>query len=224
MKIETTKYDGIFFAWKGNRKFILTKNLTKGKKFFDEYLFNLDNEEYREFSPNRSKLGAAIIKRISQVPIHKNDKVLYLGAAHGYTSSYVSDIVGNNGIVFCVEFAPRVTRDLYLLCLERENMMPILANANKPDSYKDRIEKVDIIFQDIAQKNQVDILFKNLQFLKNKGFVLFAVKARSIDVTKKPLTIYKIVREQLKEKLKILDEKTLDPLEKDHIIFLCQKK
>ena len=54
------------------------------------------------------------------MPIKQNENILYLGASHGYTPSFVSDIVGNNGLVFCLDFAPRVVRDLYMICEERK--------------------------------------------------------------------------------------------------------
>jgi len=224
MKIEKSRYNGIYFVNFNNKRLLATKSLTPSKSFFKERLFNENNLEYREFSPLRSKLGAAIVKKVSLVPIKENDKVLYLGASHGYTPSFVSDIIGNNGLVFSLDFAPRVVRDLFFVCEERKNMIPILADANKPETYENRITEVDVIYQDIAQRNQVDILFKNLKFLKQKGYVIIAIKSRSIDVTKSPQRVYREVKEKLKEKLKIIDQKELDPFEKAHILIVCQKK
>ena len=224
MKIEITGYENIFFIQNKNRKVLSTKNLTPKKFFFNERIFNVNNNEYREFNPFHSKLAASIVKKISFIPIKEGSKVLYLGASHGYTPSYVSDIIGEKGLVFCLDFAPRVVRDLLFVCEERNNMVPILASANKPETYKDRITEVDVVYQDIAQKNQAEILFKNLQFLKNKGHALIAVKARSIDVTKSPIRVFKEVEEKLKEKLKIIDKRDLSPFQKDHCFFVCQKK
>ncbi len=224
MEIENTRYDNIFLIQNKNRKNLATKNLTPGKIFFNERVFNVNNNEYREFNPFHSKLAAAIVKKISLIPLKEGSKVLYLGASHGYTPSYVSDIIKEKGFVFCLDFAPRVVRDLLFICEERQNMIPILASANKPDNYKNRISEVDVIYQDIAQKNQVEILFKNLQFLKNKGHALIAIKARSIDVTRSPIRIFKEVEDQLKEKLKIIDKRDLSPFQKDHCFFVCQKK
>jgi len=224
MKIEDTKFNGIFNIIHGTKKILVTKNLTPGKSFFREKLYSLGNLEFREFNPSRSKLGAAVVKRINFMPIKKGDSVLYLGASHGYTPSYVSDIVGNEGVIFCLDFAQRVIRDLIFVCEERNNMIPLLANAKKPETYKDRITNVDIIYQDVAQKDQVEILFKNLQFLKNKGYVLIAIKSRSIDTTKNPRKVFSEVEEKLKQKLKILESKDLAPFERDHMIFICQKR
>ena len=103
-------------------------------------------------------------------------------------------------------------------------MIPMLADAKKPETYKTRITEVDVIYQDIAQKNQVEILLKNLQFLKPKGYAMIAIKSRSIDVTRHPQRIYQEVEDKLKDKLKIIDKKELDPLQKAHCFFVCQKK
>src|SRR3989344_9015611 len=158
MDIQESKYQGIYFVQLKNKRALATKNLTPGKKFFNERTYEENKIEYRELNPSHSKLGAAIIKKISLMPINKGDKVLYLGASHGYTPTYVSDIVGETGLVFCLDFAPRVVRDLLFVCEERQNMIPILGDANKPDTYKNRISQVNLIYQDVAQKNQVEIL------------------------------------------------------------------
>ena len=213
-KLEKTKHHGIYQLRLGKKRIFFTKSLD-GKTFFNEKIKN----GYREFDIRRSKLAAAIAKGISDIFIEKNSLVLYLGASHGYTSSFISDIVGINGAVYCVEFAPRVIRDLVEICDQRENMAPILADANQPDY---EVGKVDIIYQDIAQKNQVEILFKNLKYLKKGGYCLIAIKSRSIDVTKNPSEIFGEVKNKLKSRLKIIDFKVLDPFERDHCFFVCQ--
>ncbi len=224
MKIEKIKYDGFYIGWQGNRRLLFTRNLSPGKSFFKERLITENGIEYREYNPSRSKLGASIIKRIDEIPIQSGSKVLYLGASHGYTPSFVSDVVGPNGFVFALDFAPRVVRDLYFVCEPRNNMAPILGEANKPETYADKISEVDVIYQDIAQKLQIEILFKNLRFLKPKGYVVVAVKARSIDVTRHPSKIFAECKEKLEKQLKVIDWRTLDPLEKDHALFVCQKR
>ncbi len=224
MEINYSKYAGIYSLSQNNKRITVTENLTPKKKFFNEKTFAVNNKEYREFDPFHSKLSAAVIKKISLVPIKEGDKILYLGASHGYTASYVSDMVKEKGVIFCVDFAPRVVRDLLFVCEQRQNMLPILASANKPETYKDRITQVDLIYQDIAQKNQIEILSKNLQFLKPRGYILIAVKARSIDVTKQPQKVFREVEEQLKQKLKIIDQRDLSPFQKDHCFYVCQMK
>ena len=207
---------------------IFTKNLVPGQSFFGETVIRkkIDNEnvELRQWDYTRSKLGAAIFLKVSQLGISEGDKVLYLGASHGFTPSYVSDIVGSKGFVFCLDFAPRVVRDLYLLCQKRNNMAPIIADAKKPEEYEGLLPEVDVIFMDIAQREQVEIFLKNFKFLKKEGFAILALKARSVDVTKKPKYIFRSAREELEKHTMIVDYKELDPVEKDHCIFVCKNK
>ena len=50
------------------------------------------------------------------------------------------------------------------------------------------------------------------------------IKARSIDVTMKPSDIFKQEKRNLKQGgLKVIEEIKLDPYEKDHIVFICEK-
>ncbi len=204
-------------------KRLLTKNLIKGK-YFDEQIIKEKGVEYRIWDIRRSKLAAAVVKGISQIGLKPGDVVLYLGASYGYTPSFVSDIVGEKGFVFALDFAPRSTRDLYFLCLKRKNMTPLLEDAFHPETYKDNIIEVDFLYQDIAQRNQAEIFVKNLQFLKKDGFGILVIKARSIDVTKKPTQVFNQVRRFLEDKITIVDYRTLDPFEKDHCVFVCKKK
>lgn len=215
------------FEDKKNRKTLYTINLVPGKALFEEKLIQENNVEYREWDVYRSKLGAAVKRGISQIGIKQGDLVLYLGASHGFTPSYVSDIVGAQGFVFCVDNAPRVVRDLIFICEQRENMAPIMADANHPEAYKDLITReVDVVYQDIAQRNQVDIFLKNCNaYLKKGGFGLLALKARSIDVSKKPREIFKQVRKQLEQSsMMVVDYRELEPYEKDHAFFVCKRK
>lgn len=222
--MKPTKFPGIFEIVK-RRRILLTKNLTPGKTVYDEKLVKEGKNEYREWNPRRSKLAAAILKGIREIGIKPNSIVLYLGAAYGTTSSHVSDIVGENGFIFALDFAPRVIRDLVFVCEERSNMAPIFADANKPETYKDNITQVDIIYQDIAQRNQAEIFLKNIDlYLKEDGYALLALKARSIDVTKNPRIIFKQVKSELEKHLKIIDFKQLEPFEKDHMFFVCKKR
>jgi len=217
--MKKTRLDGVY----GGRD-LFTKNLTPGKTVYTERLKRENGVEYRSWDQKKSKLAAGILKGLSQIGIRPGSVVLYLGAASGTTSSHVSDIVGKDGFVFALDFAPRVMRDLIFVCQDRKNMAPIYADANKPEQYDDLVSGVDIIFQDIAQKNQTEIFLKNCkEFLKKGGFGLLAIKARSIDITKKPKEIYKIVRKQLEQKITVVDYKELDPFEKDHCMFVVKK-
>ncbi|MFH1398492.1 MAG: fibrillarin-like rRNA/tRNA 2'-O-methyltransferase, partial [Candidatus Woesearchaeota archaeon] len=205
------------------RTMLLTKNLTPGMAVYTEKLIKEDDSEYREWDPKRSKLAAAILKGLSQLSLRPGNTVLYLGASTGTTVSHVSDIVGKEGFVFAVEFAPRVCRELVFLAEIRKNIAPILADANHPETYFHKVLQADFLYQDIAQKNQAEIFLKNQMLLKNGGFSILCVKSRSIDITKKPRQVFLEVRKQIEQNLTIVDSRFLDPFQKDHCMFVCKK-
>jgi fibrillarin-like pre-rRNA processing protein len=225
IRIEPHKFKGVYTARKGKNLLLLTKNLVKGKKVYGEDLHTVGHDEYREWNPERSKLGAALAKGISQMGIYPGSKVLYLGASTGTTSSHVSDIVGEEGFVFALDIAPRTTRELMYLCEQRANMAPVIADANRVETFAARVTQVDAIFQDIAQRNQAEIFIKNCNaYLKSGGFGLLAIKARSVDVAKKPRQIFAEVRAYLEKNITIVDYRELEPFERDHCMFVCKKK
>jgi len=217
------KQSKIFEVYEEKGK-IFTKNLVKGKTVYDEKLVTIDNVEYREWNPRKSKLCAAIMKRTPDIGIRKNDVVLYLGASYGTTASHVSDIVGKDGFVFALDFAPRVIRDLVFVCEDRKNMTPIFEDANRVEKFSGMVSEVDVVYMDIAQREQAEIFLKNCDmFLKDGGYALIAVKARSVDVTRKPSAIFREVERKISEKLKIIDSRKLEPFELDHMMFICKK-
>ena len=223
--VKASRIFEVFESEQGKRKQLYTLNLVPHQNVYGEKLVNENGVEYREWDAFKSKLASSILKGSPNIGIRKKDVVLYLGSASGTTVSHVSDIVGNDGFVFAVDVAPRVMRDLIFLCYERKNIAPVLADSNKVDVLKERISAVDVIYQDVAQKNQVEIFLKNIDFfLKKDGFALLAVKARSMDVTKQPKQIFKEVREKLEKNLTIIDYRELEPFQKDHCMFICKKK
>ena len=218
-------FKGVYVRDRGREKQLLTVNLTPGKRVYGEDLVKDGGTEYRVWDVERSKLGAGLAKDISQMGIKEGDYVLYLGASTGTTASHVSDIVGPHGLVFALDFAPRVLRDMVFVAEDRKNIAPILADANKPETYAHLISQVDCVFMDIAQKNQVEIFLKNCDlFLKSGGFGLLALKARSVDVTRHPKDIFREVRTALEKVMVIADYRELAPFEMDHALYVCKKK
>ena len=221
-----SRLKGVFEDQVRGKKILYTQSLDPGFSVYGENLIRICNDEFREWNPNRSKLGAAIHKGMSQIGIKPDSLVLYLGAASGTTVSHVSDIIGKEGFVFAVEFSPIILRNLVFIAERRKNIAPIFADANHPDTYKDKVSKeVDVLFQDVSQRNQVEIFLKNCDaFLKKSGFGLLALKARSIDVTRKPKHIFNEVRVELEKSITVVDYRILEPFEKDHALFVCKKK
>jgi fibrillarin-like pre-rRNA processing protein len=221
---EYVQLKGTYLITRGRYDLLATKALVPGKVYGEDQVVE-GNDIYRIWDPRKSKLGAGIVKGLSQIGIKPGSKVLYLGSSTGTTVSHVSDLVGSEGFVFAVDPAPRVMREFMFLVEKRKNILPILDTANHPENYKEFVPEVDVVFQDVAQKNQVEIFLKNCDaFLKKGGFGILAIKSRSIDVAKRPEAIFREVKAELERHLTIVDQRNLDPFEKDHALFVVKKK
>lgn len=147
------------------------------------------------------------------VEINNGYKVLYLGASHGITPKLVAEIVGKEGFVFCVEMSIDVMRELLDVCEQNENMAPLLYDAYKVQDYKDKVSQVDFIYQDLAQRNQVEIFNLNVEtFLKSGGKFILIIKSKSMNSVKSKNEII----EDVKNKLKGYKIKKIVDLEKTH--------
>jgi fibrillarin-like pre-rRNA processing protein len=204
-----------------------TRNLTPGLNVYGERLVKFKGVEYRVWDAFRSKLAAAIIKGIQNVPIEPGYKVLYLGAASGTTPSHVSDIVGESGYVYCVEFAQRSIRDLVNnVATYRPNISPLLEDARMPERYAMFISgKVDTIYCDVAQPEQAKLLADNADvFLKPSGWVMLAVKSQSIDVTMHPDDVYRQEANVLHNRgFNVKEVVNLEPFDKAHAMITAQR-
>lgn len=223
---EIKDFEGVYWFYHGDEKKLVTLNLVPGKKVYGEDLINFDNHEYRIWAMNRSKLGAAIYKGISEMPIKKGSKILYLGVSSGTTASHISDIVSENGIIYCVDFSPRSIRDFVVLCEDRKNLIPILADARFPESYRMLIEEVEGIYMDVAQPNQAEILINNAKmFLKSGGWIMLCVKSQSIDVSRSPDVVYEEQKQILeKNNFDIKEMIKLNPFSLDHAFIYAKYK
>ena len=95
----------------------------------------------------------------------------------------------------------------------------------KPKYYLNKVEKVDLVYCDVAQEKQSELFMKNMDlFLKEDGQGLITIKARSIDVVQKPKKIFKDESAKIKHHgYSILEKIKLEPYEKDHMAFLVEK-
>jgi fibrillarin-like pre-rRNA processing protein len=199
------------------------ENPIPGFKPFDEEIIKFDKKEFRIWNPERSKAAAAILKGIKEFPIKEGGKVLYLGAAHGYTCSFLSSIV-DKGIIYAIEFSERCFNELLPLCEKYKNIVPILSDCRKTENYN-WVEKTDTVYCDVADPQEVEIFIRNCkEFLKKEGYGMIAVKSRSIDVTKSPKEVYKEALKKLEKDFEIIDWKTLDPFEKAHCFIVVKFK
>lgn len=216
------RFEGIFSL--GNK--LVTVNLTPGERVYGEDLIRSGNKEYRTWDVYRSKPAAAIKKGIRHMAIARGNAVLYLGAASGTTVSHFSDIVGKSGIIYGVDIAERVLRELIVHAEKRGNIVPILADSRLPKKYSNMIlGKVDLLYEDVASKDQIDIFIRNANmFLKDGGDAMIAIKSQSIDVTKQPREIYKACLKKLSEHFEVIDKVELDPYEKFHLFVVMKYK
>jgi fibrillarin-like pre-rRNA processing protein len=194
---------------------LYTKNLTPGRKISIEKLYEADGIEYRSWNPYRSKMAAAILKHCCIMPIRADAHILYLGAANGTTASYFSDIAFE-GMLYAVEVSFQAMKDLLKVCTHRPNIVPIMGNARKPESYEAIVENVNVLYQDIAQRDQVNIFIENMHRFDIKEGVLM-VKARSIDVSLKPKHVFERVKEDLSRNFHIKETVPLTPYARDHM-------
>ena len=223
MQIEQL-FPSIYKLHINNQEILATRNLTPGVTYYGEPIYMVNEIEYRSWNPTRSKLGAAILKGAQTMPIQPGCDVLYLGVASGTTVSHVSDVIGGDGHVWGLDFAPRSMRDLLdKVTRHRENISPILGDARDPSSYSAYVPLVDVVFADVAQPDQADIIVKNARhFLKKGGWMMLSIKSRSIDVREKPSDVYA-------DQVKIIEDAgyrvdqlvVLDPFEKDHAMVLA---
>jgi len=201
---------------------IFTRSLTPGRSVYGERRLADGVIEYRAWDPYRSKLGALVTKVTPHWPFRANSRVLYLGAASGTTASHISDIA-TQGVVHCIEFSPRAFQKLLSLSEIRHNMNPILADAEKPETYAREVGQVDILYQDVSQRDQVGIFLRNARLLVPGGWGFLMVKSRSIDVSENPKRVFQGVVERLRgTDLRVLDLTRLEPYEKDHAAVIVR--
>merc|ERR1712150_159942 len=160
-----------------------------------------------------------IYNGIEKTYISQGSKVLYLGAASGTTVSHVSDVVGESGVVYAVEFSLRCGRDLEEMSKKRNNIVPIIEDARHPWKYRMLIRGfVDAIFMDVAQPDQARILSLNAKyFLKPMGGFAVSIKSSCIDSTESPEVVFASeVKRLKKDMLKPKEQVTLEPFERGH--------
>ncbi|CCC71857.1 hypothetical protein NCAS_0I01890 [Naumovozyma castellii] len=230
--IEPHKFAGVYIA-RGKEDLLVTKNMAPGESVYGEKRISVEEPskedgvpptktEYRVWNPFRSKLAAGIMGGLDELFIAPGKKVLYLGAASGTSVSHVSDIVGPEGVVYAVEFSHRPGRELISMAKKRPNIIPIIEDARHPQKYRMLVGMVDCVFADVAQPDQARIIALNSHmFLKDQGGVVISIKANCIDSTVDAETVFaREVQKLREERIKPLEQLTLEPYERDHCIVV----
>lgn len=215
--LKATRFEGVY---KEGRDYF-TLNLVPGVSVYGERLKRSGGREYRFWDPSRSKAAALLKKGCSTFPFGPDTEVLYLGAATGTTPSHISDIC-RDGHVHAVEFSSRSFRKLVQLSGQRGNIVPLMHDANHPERYRRFVRRVDVLYQDVSQRNQTEIFVKNIAAFRPRWGLLM-LKARSVDVGEGPRKVFKASRGELEDAgLRIVEEVLLEPFEKDHMCFTVQ--
>jgi len=185
-----------------------------------------NGHHYRSFPPTASKLAAMAKLGCQHWPFRPSSRVLYLGAGAGTTASFMSDVCPQ-GQVVAVEFAPEPFRALLDVARGRPNVVPVLADARRPGTYAAQVgPPVDVVYQDVAQRDQWDIAHRNARaLLAPGGTVVLVVKARSVDVSARPEEVYARVRAEAEASgfhaLELID---LDPFDEGHGVLVLSRE
>ena len=129
--------DSISWIIVNNSLKLTTKNLIRGNKFYNEKIVFSNDQEYRVWTPYRSKLAAAILNGIEILPIIEKSRVLYLGTSAVVTLSHISDIIGAEGVVYAVEHSHETAKELIEKLVQKiDNIKPIIMDMTKPSQYE----------------------------------------------------------------------------------------
>jgi len=213
-------------AWDGvyrDGRDLYTVNRTPGSKVYGETLTTSDGVEYRGWDPFRSKLAAMLLKGAPSDVLGRPRTVLYLGAAHGTTVSHLSDVFPE-ATIFAVEKSPTSFAPLLALARHRTGLVPILADAQLPERYQADVGAVDLLYQDVAQRNQAGIFVENARAcLVPGGRGLLMLKVRSVTQQRPTATVVREARQTLSAaRLNVTYETPLAPFAREHVALAVE--
>jgi fibrillarin-like pre-rRNA processing protein len=212
--VKPAPWEGVF----RDGRDLYTINRNPGTKVYGEALSTVDGVEYRAWDPFRSKLAALLLKGAPADLLGRPRTVLYLGAAHGTTVSHLSDL-WPEATIFAVEKSPTSFAPLLALARTRPGLVPILADAQLPERYLADVGPVDLLYQDIAQRNQAGIFVENARAsLAPHGRGVLMLKVRSVSQRRPTATIVREARAALLAvHLAITFETALTPFSREHV-------
>ena len=170
------------------------------------------------WNPYHSKLSAYLMAGGENWPFKKNSKVLYLGSAEGNTISYLSEICTTNTIT-AVEISAVAMAELLALAKTKENIIPCLNDAHFPEKYRIQANNPKIIYQDIAQNDQVDIFIRNCNYFKPECAFLM-LKTQSISGKNK--TIFEDTKIKLNRIFKNVEMININKWAKGHSAYYME--
>jgi fibrillarin-like pre-rRNA processing protein len=213
--VNRTAWDGVFRSGRD----LYTRNAEPGVKVYGEALRREDEFEYRLWDPWRSKLAAFVLRTpdLPELPSPVRS-ILYLGGAHGTTVSHLAEIFPN-ATLFVIEKSPTSFSHLLALGKRRENVLPILADAQLPERYAADVGTVEFLYQDVAQRAQAGIFAENAAAcLTANGRGLLMVKVRSVTQTRPSRSVIRSAQEELSSAgLRVTWSTELTPFSRDHV-------
>ena len=210
--MDPTEWPGVYRIGRD----LYTRNAVPGETVYGEDLRSESGTEYRRWDPWRSKL-AAYLANGAPAPMWAGARtVLYLGAAHGTTVSHLSDALPD-ATVFAVEKSPPVFAPLLALARRRRNIIPILADAQLPERYAADVGPVDLLVQDVAQRDQSRIYRENAAACRAKRGILM-LKIRSVTQRLPPNRVVRESRRELDAAgLSVGEGVDLGPFSREHV-------
>ena len=179
----------IFWITLGGQKHLTTINLVPGMKVHNEKLVEKDGIEHRIWNPNRSKLATAINNGLEYLPINIGSKVLCFNASE-ITVSHISDIVGNDGIVYFVTDKKLLSNNfLKKMHPIRSNIIIIQESFSRDNHYSEINEPIDFAYLDLAQNDLTDAITNWQKYLKVAGFFLLSFNKNNFGKSKKTVNL-----------------------------------
>ncbi len=124
-------------------------------------------------------------------------------------------------MVVGVELSARVGREfIEKVAKARPNVIPFISDARETGSFGG-FGKMDVLYCDIAQRDQTEIAITNAKrHLRKGGRILLIVKARSIDQLKEPSLVFKEEAQKLRDAGFVVERVVdLHPFDKDHALI-----
>ena len=136
----------------------------------------------------------------------------------GNTINYLSEICKTNSIT-AVEISPVAMAELLVLVKKKDNIIPCLCDAHFPEKYRIQANNPEIIYQDIAQNDQVDIFIRNCEYFKPKQAFLM-LKTKSIG--KGDFDIFKNTEKRLSEIFEKVESVNINKWAKGHSAYFME--
>ena len=182
-------------------------------------LLELKNDDkWISWNAYHSKLSAYVLGKGENWPFKKDSKILYLGSAEGNTVGFLSKVC-KNGEIVAIDISATAVAELVNLAEKESNIIPFLGDAHFPEKYQVYTRNPDILYQDIAQSDQVEIFIRNFKFFRPMcGYLM--IKSNSI--SGKGKNIFEEVENTLKKEFACLEIVDIKKWAKGHKAYYIE--